>query len=325
MYSRDFLDLLQSGPAGRFFVSTHKFCDGDGLGAGLALCRGLKKSGQNAVFLTLEKPHPKYRFLDPKKDIRIFDKNKTQIPEKSVFIFIDVNDTQLVEPLYSFAKQKKAMFYFIDHHPLIDERHANTDDRFFIDSKSSSTAELVSHLLKELNIPIDRQMAVCLFASIVFDTNSFRDIKNSPRPFALAADLVPKIPDVNLIYESLFKHLTADKLRFMSQLEKAEYHFDNRLAILHLKEKDFKKYNTDFTQACDLMEIIRNVDTVESTALIIENESGSFKLSMRSGRKDLLPLAKSFGGGGHSHSAGAFVKNLSLKEIKDKLAGFFAP
>ena len=323
MYSQSFLDLLGQDFGPSFFVSTHKFCDGDGLGAGLALCRGLKKIGKKARFLTLEKPHSKYRFMDPQGDIHIFNKDTAKIPADCVFIFVDVNDIRLVEPLYSFIKKKKAKVYFIDHHPLIEGQSQAIGDGFFIDTQSSSTAELIYILLKKLNIPIDEQIAVGLFSSIVFDTNLFRDIKNSPRPFALAAELMPKIPNVNFIYENLFKRLTPGKLKFMARLEDTEYHFNNKLAILYLKEKDFKKYNTDSTQAYDLIEIIRNVDTVESIALIIENEDGGFKLSMRSATNNLLPLAQAFGGGGHSHSAGAFVKGLSLKEIKNKVIEFF--
>lgn len=322
MYSQSFLDLLRQDFGADVFISTHKFCDGDGLGAGLALCRGLKKIGKTPRFITLEEPHPKYRFMDKQKDIHIFNEDKTKIPKNSVFIFVDVNDIKLVQPLYSFIKKKQAQVYFIDHHPLIESK-TTLSDCFFIDTQSSSTAELIYILLKKLNIPIDEQIAVCLFSSIVFDTNLFRDIKNSPRPFALAAKLVPKIPNVNVVYENLFKHLTTSKLSFMARLKDTEYYLNNKLAILCLKEEDFKKHNTDSTQAYDLIDIIRNVDTVESIILIIENNSGGFKLSMRSAKTNLLPLARAFGGGGHSHSAGAFVNNISLKEVKNKVTAFF--
>ena len=187
---------------------------------------------------------------------------------------------------------------------------------------SSSTAELIYTLLKELEVPFDEEIASSLFASIVFDTNRFLHIKNSSKPFLIAADLIPHIKNVEWIYEGLFKNLTTDKLRFMGQLEKVEYHSDHQIAFLHLKEEDFKKYRTDTTQAYDLMDIVRDVDSIESTALIIENEDGSFKLSLRSRKKDLLPLATDFNGGGHHHSAGAYIKEGHLKDIKNKVLSY---
>ena len=319
MYSKNFLTLLKQSPSPYFFISTHKSCDGDGLGAGLALCYGLKKEGKSVSFFVLEKPHSKYNFMDKKNIVQVFDKDETKIPQASVLIFVDVNDTRLIEPLYSSAKKKNCAVYFIDHHPLVQE---NSEDQFFIDTKASSTAELIYNLLKKMEIPFDEDIASSLFSSIVFDTNLFRHIKNSPKPFAIAAELMLKIKDVNLIYENLFKNLTTDKLRFMSQLEKVEYYSNDQIAFLHLKERDFKKYNTDATQAYDLMDMVRDVRSIESTALVIEHDDGSFKLSLRSREKDLLPLAKMFNGGGHRHSAGAHIKNSNLKDIKNKVLSF---
>ena len=319
MYSTDFLQLIRQKPSPNFIISTHKFCDGDGLGAGLALYYALKKRNQKVSFFTLEPIHPKYEFLNKNNVIQVFDEKNTPIPEKSNFIFVDVNDTRLMEPLYSSAHQKKGTVYFIDHHPIIQK---NSKDHFFINSSCSSTAELIYSLLKELKAELDEDICLNLFSSIVFDTNRFRDIKNSSKPFSIASEIIPKIKDVNLIYENLFKNLTIDKLRFMSQLENVEYYSNNRIAFLHLKESIFKKYNTDNTQAYDLMEMVRDIKTIDSTALLIENGKGGFKLSLRSRNKNLIPLAESFNGGGHAHSAGAYIKSKTLQEIKKAVISY---
>lgn len=320
MYTKDFLNLLIRDPSPPFLISTHKFCDGDGLGAGLALYHGLKQKGRTVSFLTLEKPHLKYQFMDKQNIIRVFDKEKTNISKETVLIFVDVNDTRIIEPLYSSAKQKGCLVYFIDHHPLVVK---NTEDHFFVDTSSSSTAELVYTLLKQLDVFFNEDIARSLFCSIIFDTNMFRYVKNSSKPFSIAAELIPKIKSVDIIYEQLFKNLTVDKLRFTAKLEKVEYYFKNQLAFLHLKEKDFKKYNTDATQAYDLMDMVRDVNSIEATVLIIENEDSSLKLSLRSRRENLLPLVKIFNGGGHSHSAGAYIKGRELKEVKRKIISYF--
>ena len=319
MYSEELLSLLNQTPSPHFLISTHKFCDGDGLGAGLALYYTLKKKGQKTSFFTLDKPHSKYSFMDKQNIICIFDKEKTAIPKDSVLLFVDVNDSRIIEPLYSSAKQQERPIYFIDHHPLIEK---NTEDYFLIDTSASSTAELVYSLIKKMEVPLDEDIASNLFCSIIFDTNLFRHIKNSPKPFSIAAELMPYITDVNFIYEKMFKNLTVDKLRFMGQLENIEYYSNNQVAFLHLKDKDFKRYNADITQAYDLMDMVKDVDTIESTALIIENKNGSLKLSLRSRKKDLLPLVKIFNGGGHCHSAGASIENMELKEVKKKVLSY---
>ena len=319
VYSKKFLKQLIKKPSPQILISTHKSCDGDGLGAGLALYYGLKKINQNVSFYTLEPMHPKYNFLNKDNIIQVFNKESSKLPQNCQLIFVDVNDTRLVEPLYSSAQKKQADIYFIDHHPITQK---NSTDHFFINSSCSSTAELIYELLKELKVNLDEDICISLFSSIVFDTNRFRDIKNSATPFSIASKLVPKITNVNLIYESLFKTMTTDKLRFMSQLEKVEYYCNKRIAFLYLKDSIFKEYKTDSTQAYDLMELIRDVKTIDSTALLIEKEDGSFKLSLRSRNKNLLPLAESFDGGGHEHSAGAYIQSKTLKEIKSTIISY---
>jgi len=317
MYEKSFLKLFQKKVS--FVVSTHKFCDGDGLGAGLALCYALRKQGQRADFLALEDIHPKYRFMDTKNILKVYEKGETKFQKDSVFIFVDVNDTRLIQPLYSEIKKTHAPVYFIDHHPMIEK---NKEDHFFIDSSCSSTAELIYQLLKELKISLDEEIATQLFSSIVFDTNCFRYVKNSAKPFAIASQLVPHIKKVSLIYENLFKTMTVDKIRFLSKLEELEFHFDNKVAFLHLKESDFKKYKTDNTQAYDMIDMIRDVNQVDSTVLIIEKEDGSFNLSLRSRKIDLIPLVSRFNGGGHTHSAGASISSGSLTEIKKQVLSY---
>ncbi|MBC6414819.1 MAG: DHH family phosphoesterase [Bdellovibrionales bacterium] len=319
MYSKSFLKLLNQKPSPHFVISTHKFCDGDGLGAGLALCYALKKKKQKAEFFTLEKIHPKYEFMDNQNILKVYNPEKMKLPKNSIYIFVDVNDTRLIEPLYSNIKKIQAPVYFIDHHPLVQK---NLNDHFFIDITCSSTAELIYSLIKDLQVSLDQDICKNLFSSIVFDTNRFRHIKNSSKPFSIVAELMLQIKDVDYIYDRLFKTLTVNKLRFFSKLEKVEYYSNNRIAFLHLKESELKEYHTDSTQAYDMIDMIRDVEQIDSTILILEKEDGSFKLSLRSRSKDLIPLVKKFKGGGHSHSAGAYISSQSLDKVKKEILSY---
>ena len=321
VYTESFLDLIRQESSPPFIISTHKYCDGDGLGAGLALCHALRKKGKTAEFFSLEEIHPKYQFMNKKNILRVYERDKTKLLKDAVFIFVDVNDTRLIQPLYSEIKKIKASVYFIDHHPMIQK---NNEDHFFIDSSCSSTAELVYQLLKCLDIALDEDIASHLFASVVFDTNCFRYVKNSAKPFEIAAQLVPHIKNVGKIYEHLFKTMTVDKLGFLSKLGQVEYHCNNRVAFLHIKESEFKKYKTDSTQAYDMIDMIRDIDQIDSTVLIIEKEDGSFKLSLRSRKLDLIPLAHHFDGGGHKHSAGASISSQSFHQIKETVLAYLS-
>ena len=53
-------------------LTTHKQCDGDGLGAMLALYHGLRKSGKKVRALLVDGVPKKYFFLDPEKYLEVF-------------------------------------------------------------------------------------------------------------------------------------------------------------------------------------------------------------------------------------------------------------
>ena len=308
-----------------FIVTTHRFCDGDGLGAGCALGYGLQKAGKKVSFVTLDTPHQKYSFLDGNGFIQPFQSFSdfgSELKKTDCVLAVDLSDPVLMEPLYSLAEKESRRICFIDHHPL--EKEIAKHD-YFMDTTASSTGELVYQLLQALKIPLDEKIATALYTSIVFDTKCFRSIKSSPSPFSISAELIPYIHDVDRIYGSLFRNLKVENLRFFSYLNSVEYYNDNRFALLYLTEKDLTTHKADLGIACDLLDMIMNVSTMQAAVLILEKKTDCFKLSIRSRDKNILPFARSLGGGGHKLSAGAYVQGSSYMKIREKILSEFAP
>lgn len=303
-----------------FIITTHKNCDGDGLGAGFALYYGLEQLGKKVFFRTLEEPEKKYRFLDKDNILKPYD--TVPLPEQNnmAVLALDTNDFRLLNPFYDILKSKGWPVFFIDHHSFSDK---SLRDCCFVNAKAASTGELIYDLLKALKISFNESIATALYTSIVFDTKFFRHIKNSSRSFTISAELVPYISDTEMIYENLFKHLEKKNLGFFQHFKKVEYYHQNSIGILYLCERDFQEHNARIQQAYEMMETVMNIASMEMTALILEKSSGSFKLSLRSRKKSILSVAESFKGGGHSLAAGAYIKDKSLKEIKAQvLSGF---
>ena len=308
-----------------FIITTHRFCDGDGLGAGCALGYGLRNKGKKASFITVDTPHQKYDFLDGKgfiQPLQSFSDFGSELKKADCVLAVDVNDPVLMEPLYSLAAKEKRRICFIDHHPL--EKEITKHD-YFVDTAASSTGELVYQLLLALKIPLDEQIATALYTSIVFDTKCFRSIKSSPAPFAISAELIPYISNVNRVYENLFRSLNVENLRFFGYLNTVEYYNNNQFALLYLTEKDLIKHKADLGIACDLLDMIMNVSTMQTAMLVLEKDPGCFKLSIRSRDRDVLPFIRSLGGGGHKLAAGAYLQGTSYKKVKESILSEFAP
>ena len=309
--------ILKKAPS--LIVTTHKNADGDGLGAGMALLRGLKQLGKKAVFRTLEKPDIKYRFLDPGGAlIQPFDKApggksaaSARLARRSasppLIAALDTSDFRTLEPFYSAIKsQGAASVFFIDHH-VVERRLMRPGDLFFVDSKASSTGELVYKILKKMGAKMDSKTAHALYASIVFDTKSFRFIKNSSAPFSICKDLLAFMPRASAAHENLFKNIPQKSLGFFQLLSKAQFRKNGALAFLRLSERDFKRFSAPVWKAYELLDILMNVASVRAAVLIIDRGREGCRLSFRSTDDRALRFAKAFGGGGHGASAGAAV------------------
>ncbi len=298
-------------------LSTHRQCDGDGLGAQLALFMGLKKMGKNVQVLNVDATPKKYHFLNPSSHIQYFENNKKIPAGIELFIIFDTNDERLVEPLFSAVKPLAKNIAFLDHHPVL-KKGPMPSALSWIDTSSASTGEMAFRLLKALDIPLDRDIARCIYTSITFDTQLYRFIRNSPNSHLIAAELLGFNIDPEEIHRGLFGNQTVHKMAFLARaLGQIEYHNEGTLAVLKIKDADMFHYNLEPDDSRDVVDMVMNIETVEAAVLFREDSANEFKLSLRSkGRVEVLDIAEIMGGGGHLFSAGAFIKG-DYEQIKD--------
>ena len=301
----------------RIVLTTHRQCDGDGLGAELALYFGLRKKGHDVQVVHVDEVPRKYRFLKPEQCVQIFEEKSTPDFQPDLILVFDTNDSRLIEPFYSYWKGRQVPFAFIDHHPILKKGPRPSEDSF-IDTSAASTGEIAYRLLQALNIPLDREIARCLYTSITFDTQLYRFIRNSPNSHLIAAELLGFDIQPEEIHRFLFAQQTVSKMAFLAKaLGQIEYHCEGRLAVLRLKDSDLFHYNLDPDESRDVIDMLMNIETLEAAALFREDVPGTFKVSLRSkGKIEVLPLAEMLGGGGHKYASGASTKG-TYAELKD--------
>lgn len=302
-------NLAQRILAARSIVlSTHRHCDGDGLGAELALFFALKKIGKKVQVINLDSTPRKYRFLQPDQWIQYFDANTTIPDDVDLMLIFDTNDERLVQPLFDAVTAKKAHMIFIDHHPVL-EHGPKPSFESVVDIAAASTGELAFHLIHALRIPLDRNIARCLYTSITFDTQLYRFIRNSPNSHIIAAELLRYDIDPEEIHRHLFGNQTVQKMAFLAKaLGQIEYFGEGRVAVLKLRDSELAAYSLETDESRDLIDMIMTIETLEAAVIFREDmqDHDIFKVSLRSkGQLPVLQLAESLGGGGHMFAAGA--------------------
>lgn len=305
--------------ANTIVLSTHRQSDGDGLGAELALYYALKKSGKNVKLINIDTPPRKYGFLKYESEMQIFDKNPNLPTSVDLFLVFDTNDDRMVEPLLSALRPRTKEVAFLDHHPILKNGPKPTP-LSWINTSAASTGEMAYALIKALEVPFDHDMARAIYTSITFDTQLYRYIRNSPTSHLIAAEMLTHNISPAEVHRGLFGNQTVSKMAFLAKaLGQIEYHCHGTLAVLKIRDSDMFHYNLETDDSRDVVDVVMNIETLEAAVLFREDAKNEFKISLRSkGIIEVLDVAESLGGGGHTYSAGAFLKG-DFETIKKKV------
>jgi phosphoesterase RecJ-like protein len=303
--------------AKKIWLSTHIGADGDGLGSEMAFYFALKKSGFDVSIIHNDPTPPRYEFLTAGVEILAANEMTVQnISGDDVCIIFDTHDPKLCQPLLSHLTNANAQIIFIDHH--VSDKKALSRCIYHIDESASCTGELALEVIESLEIPLDKNIATALYASLIFDTQNFKNMRSPVKIFDMAKKLVLAGADHKTLNRSLFENWTINKFNYLSKLIKNVTYKNNDTAIICITKKDLTDFNLSTDEVSDLVDLFMGLKNLNVSIVIREESSNFFKLSFRSRKNEILSWAREFGGGGHLHSAGAWV-NASESQIIEKI------
>ncbi|HEY5037464.1 MAG TPA: DHHA1 domain-containing protein, partial [bacterium] len=158
--------------------------------------------------------------------------------------------------------------------------------------------------------------------SIVTDTGRFRYSNTTPKVLRLAAELVEAGVDVSKISEQIFAGASQEAMELTRlALGTIKTQREGRIGFMTLTQSDFKKSKASDDDTENLINLVRNLDTVEVAIFLKERPDGQVKLSLRSKSEiNVANVAKLFGGGGHAYAAGAVLSGPLDKALKAVLS-----
>ncbi len=313
--------------ANSLVLSTHRESDGDGLGSQIALYYALLSTGKKVRILNVDAIPSRYVFLDPERKIQFFEEAHAPLEETDLALIFDTNDERFLQPLFSEFKKKCREILFVDHHPELKSGPLPTAGSY-IDTKAASTGEIVYQIIREFGIQLNPMIARALYASISFDTQIFRYIRNSPASHLIVAELLKHEKNPEEVHRKIFGNQTIEKMTFLSKaLGRIEYFWNGRVAILKIHENELSSHGLTIDASRDLIDMIMNIETLEMAVLFREDSKNNYKVSFRSkGRFEILSVAENLGGGGHTFAAGAYsthnyeqIKSQTLQRIQNIL------
>jgi len=292
-------------------ITYHVSPDGDAVGSALALLQGIRKLGKISYILSKDVISEDLGFLPCSSEID----NEVYEPKDDTDLVI-ILDCGNLERVSAELGNYKGTTVNIDHH-LSNDKYAQIN---YVDTNASATAEIVYSLLKAMNVIVNKDMATCLYTSIVTDTGSFRHSNVTKRTHEIAGELISLGINNSVVHSELFDNKPIESLILLGEVIKnIRTYFNGKVSVLEITNRICDSIGIPPEEVADVVNFGLQVKGVE-VAVLLKEASNGIKVSLRSKNNfDVRNIAGLFGGGGHSKASGVFFKEKSIDEAKELL------
>lgn len=287
-------------------IFAHENPDGDAVGSTCALCRGLIALGKNArVWLK----------GIPKNDLKLTEGimyNGDFTPDH--IVTVDTADNRIMCAEYGSFSKETPVELCIDHH------YSNTmyAENTYLDDEAAAAGEAVYDILREMNAPITKEIAECIYVAVATDTGCFRFSNTTAKTLRTAADMLDKginAGEINRIqFETKSKEYVALEKMALADME---LHLDGKCALLVLTHEMYEKSGAKDCDTQALSSLPRQIEGVLVGITMKEKEEGLFRISVRTNAPaDASAVAAGLGGGGHKMAAGCSFRGTKDEAVK---------
>jgi len=287
--------------AKKIAIFCHVNPDGDCIGSLLALGLALRRMGKQVFMISPDGLPHKYRALPAATLVKRKLAVKTDLA-----VTVDCNNKIMLGR--AFADVRKAdLILEIDHH----EFRKPFGNIALVDTKAGAVGEIIFLLLKELKLPISKDIAYNILVSIIVETGSFRFPAYRPLTFRICAELTEKGIDFARLSELIYWSKTREEVLLSGLcLSRCRFRKGGRIIWSIAKRRDFRRLKGKDEHIDAVADEMRAVQKVLIAILFRETADGMLRVSLRSkGGVNVARLAGAFGGGGHFDVAGCIVAN----------------
>ena len=297
--------IRQADRDGAVLLVCHVNPDGDALGSMLAFGLGLRRLGFTSIQATFPEPYhlaEPFRFL-PGLDLLSAPADVTPKPELAVS-FDAASPSRLGELLP--ACEAAPCWVMLDHHAS----NPGFGSVPLLDPAAAATALVVARLLDRLGVPIDPDLATCLYVGLATDTGSFRYDTTTAEVLELAARLVTAGVRPAEVAQHVFDTRPFAAIGLLaavvgrSVLDPSAAH-GRGLVWTYATAADLERYQQPGHVLESFMDVIRTAAEADVACLVKPAGPDRWSVSLRSrGATDVAAVAVALGGGGHRLAAG---------------------
>ncbi len=300
------IEVIRSSSS--FLITTHEGPDGDAIGSSLALASMLRHLGKDVTVHFQDAVPDLYTFL-PGSDSVI-----QHIPDQhfDVSFVLDIGERKRAgQEFCKFSRVTTTVN--LDHHLSCE----NFADYNLIDSQAASTGILVYRIATAYDYHFDSDTALCIYATIITDTGSFRYSNANREAFTVAGKMIECGFNAWDVAEKLYENQPQKRLELLAKcLPTLEVFKDGQAASVTATSEMFAACNANAELTDGFVNYPRSIHGVEVAIFFRQIEDNKFKVGFRSkGKVNVAAFSAALGGGGHHNAAGCTVEG-SLEEVK---------
>ncbi len=306
--------------AQNILLHCHPSPDPDSIGSALALYHTLVKLGKKVTVIAGDSEISETNKVLPGSNV-ILRKNFFQINpvDYDLFLIVDTSSRNQISKLGEVSFPSNLKTVVIDHHTTND----NFADINLIETEYPAAGQMVYEILKNQNVDIDHDTAVCLMLAIYTDTGGFKYPKTTSVTFNIASELAVIAPDYT---DYIFNYENQNEKEVIIYkglaLSSIKTYFSGQVAISHIPYKQLQKFKIKkiHTEKSEISNTLKSVIGWYIGICFTESESGRISVSFRTRdekKYDVAKIAKATGfGGGHPAAAGATLPMSYAKALK---------
>jgi len=318
-YKESQLILDEIKKANKILLNCHRGPDPDSIGSALAMKEVLFGLGKDVMIICPSLIPEDLHFLEGSKDIKKVDFKTFDFSIYDLFIVMDTPTYGIVANSKEIDKPNIKMVVIDHHHTNVGYGNIN-----LIDSKVTSTSELLYKIFSDWSISLDKKSATDLLTGIIGDTGAFQYRGVGKSTLLVAGDLIDLGADKDEIIYNIYRNINFMTIKFWGKViemmhEENKYRFVWSAIPLSLYEKYGKDSSAKVDGANLFFPVVKNTDF---GVIMVETDKNVLAVSYRSRKDfDVSKIAEEVGGGGHIAAAGAKVEGPFDEAVEKVLAG----
>jgi len=204
----------------------------------------------------------------------------------------------------------------IDHHPK-EDINAVVE---WIDETKSSTCQMVTELILNTKLKLNKKIAENLFLGMVSDSERFSLKNTTYETFDTVKELLKQS---NIEFTSLYDVLYTrpfSEYKFIAYITNNLVIDNNKFGYIKISDEELKQFNVDVATPSNLINNYNFIEELLVWTFITEDvKNKQYKISIRSRGPIINKIANKYNGGGHKFASGAKIQTMEEVDnlIKD--------